>query len=359
MAKKTDSTSSPRTAKAKQQNELVFVIAGKEATLVNAKCTELVDRLISPQERDTGLLVVDADKAIISEVLDEVRTLPFLTKKRVVVLRNADKFLSASGEDDEQEEQNEQDGRGAFGGSSNREILEKYFEHPCPTGILVLTVSSWAKNTKLAKRLPEIGTLVEVKPPKTAELPRRLINYARDAHNKGIDYGAAELLVELAGDDITRLYTEVDKLATYAANEKTITTAHVESLIGRNREFDAFEVIESCLQRRPGPAVERLRRMFADDKSAEYSTVGAFAYHFRRLFTAKKMMQEGLSEYEIAGKARIFYNKQAQFALLKRLTLKQIGDQIQQLAETDYAIKKGLAQPRVAIEQMVLRMATM
>jgi DNA polymerase III delta subunit len=105
--------------------------------------------------------------------------------------------------------------------------------------------------------------------------------------------------------------------------------------------------------------VERLRRMFADDKSAEYSTVGAFAYHFRRLFTAKKMLEEGHSQYEVAGKARIWYNKDAQFALLKRLTLKQIGDHIKQLAETDYAIKKGLAQPRIAIEQLVLRMAAL
>jgi DNA polymerase III delta subunit len=46
-------------------------------------------------------------------------------------------------------------------------------------------------------------------------------------------------------------------------------------------------------------------------------------------------------------------------ALLRRLSLKQIGDQIKQLAETDYAIKKGLAQPRVSIEQMVLKMTTM
>jgi DNA polymerase-3 subunit delta len=222
-----------------------------------------------------------------------------------------------------------------------------------------MTVSSWPKNTRLAKKLPDIGTLVEVKAPKDDELVRRLIDYARDAHSKGLDYRTVGLLIELAGDNLPRLYTEVDKLATYAANEKSITTAHVESLIGRNREFDAFEVIASCLERKAGPAIERLRKMFAEDKDAEYRTVGAFAFHFRRLFTAKKMLEEGHSQYEVAGKARIFYNKEAQFALLKHLSLKQIGDQLQQLAATDYAIKKGLAQPRIAIEQLVLRLAAL
>jgi DNA polymerase III delta subunit len=99
--------------------------------------------------------------------------------------------------------------------------------------------------------------------------------------------------------------------------------------------------------------------MFAEDKSAEYTTIGAFAFHIRRLFTAKKMLMEGQSQYEVAGKARIFYNKEAHFALLKRLTLKQLGDQLQQLAETDYAIKRGLAQPRIAIEQFVLQLASL
>jgi DNA polymerase-3 subunit delta len=344
--------------KTKTKQSLVYVIAG-EPTLVNAKCTELVDSLITPEEKATGLLVADADKITITELLDELRTLPFLTKRRVVVLRNADKFLSSRGQQDEQDEQDEPDSEGTSAGSSNREILEKYFDNPCPTGVLVITAKKWDSKTRLAKKLPAVGTLFAIKPPKEDELPRRLIGYAHDAHNKRIDYGAAELLVELAGNDLPRLYTEVDKLATYAANEKSITITHVEALVGYNRLFNAFAIIDSCLQRKPGPAIEHLRKMFAEDRSAEFTTVGAFAFHFRRLFAAKKLLEEGYSQYEVAGKARIFYNKEAHFALLKRLTLKQIGDQIQQLAETDYAIKRGQAQPRIAIEQLVLKMASL
>ena len=345
--------------KTKTKQSLVYVIAGEDPSLVNAEYTKIIDQLVPPDQRDAGLLVVDADKAIIAEILDELRTLPFFTKRKIVALRNADKFISASNQEDEEDEQDKQDGQRPPAGSSNREILERYFESPCSTGILVMTVKSWPKNTRLAKKLPAIGTLVEVKSPKDGELIRRIIDYARDAHSKGLDYRTAGLLIDLAGDNLTRLYTEIDKLATYAAAEKAITTAHVESLIGRNREFDAFEVIESCLQRKTGPAIERLRKMFAEDKSAEYTTIGAFAYHIRRLFTAKKMLDEGCSQYDVAGKARIFYNKEAHFALLKRLSLKQIGDQIQRLAETDYAIKRGQAQPRIAIEQFVLQLAAL
>ncbi|MBN2020770.1 MAG: DNA polymerase III subunit delta [Sedimentisphaerales bacterium] len=345
-----------KTAKARKQNEFVFVIEGKEQTLVNAKYTELIDRLLPPQERATGLWMADADKVTVTEVLDELRTLPFLTKKRVVVLRNAAKFLSESDEkkDEKQDEQKKQKGHRE---PSNRELLEKYFDNPCPTGVLVMTVSSWPGTTKLAKKLPKIGTLLKVVTPKDAELRRLLTDYARESHAKRLDYGTADLLVETAGDDITRLKTEIDKLAAYADDAKAITAEDVEALVGHNRLFDAFKVIDACLQRNAVEAVQRLRIMFEANKDADYTTVGAFAYHFRKMFTAKKMLQDGYSEYEVAGKARIFYNKQAHFSQLKRLTLKQIGDQLKQLAETDYAIKRGQAQPRIALEQLVLKMA--
>ena len=345
-----------KTVQAQKQNEFVIVIAGKEATLVNEKCSEIIDRLIPPEQRPTGLLVADADKVTISEILDEVRTLPFLTKKRVVVLRNVTRFLSAVEDEEGQDEQNKQS---ASASVSNREILEKYFDSPCPTGVLVMTVSSWPKNTRLAKKLPAIGTLIEVVPPKGPELRRQIIAYAQDIHNKRLDYGTADLLADISGDDITRLKTEIDKLAAYAADDKAITTTHVESLVGFNRMFNAFAVIEACLEKKPAEAVERLRKMFAEDKNADYTTVGAFAFHFRRLFNVKKMLQEGLNEYQIKQKLWLGYNADAQFAQLRQLTIRQIGDQLKQLAEIDYAIKRGQAQPRIAIEQLVLKMAAL
>ena len=37
-------------------------------------------------------------------------------------------------------------------GSSNREILENYFDNPCPTGILVMTVKSWPEKHKTCEK---------------------------------------------------------------------------------------------------------------------------------------------------------------------------------------------------------------
>jgi DNA polymerase-3 subunit delta len=315
-------------------DELIYVIAGKEESLVGARCGELLDKLLDPSQRVTALLDAQGDAVSASDVLDELRTAPFLTDKRVVLLRKADDFIS-----------------------KNRPLLEKYFDHPCPTGRLLLTVKSWDSRTKLAKKLPKVGKLISITEPKRRELPQRLTKYANDAYDKRLSRDAAELLVELTGDDLIRLYSEVDKLALFADAEKVITVKHIESLVGHNRLFNAFSVIDAMIAGNAGIAVERLRGMFAGDKSAEYTVVGAFAFHFRRLFNAKALLEKGLRRGEVERRLRIWGNKDGFFAQLRRMSLKQIGTCLQHLAETDYAIKTGRTKAPVAMEQFVLQLA--
>ncbi|NQT00947.1 MAG: DNA polymerase III subunit delta [Planctomycetes bacterium] len=316
-------------------DELIYIIAGKEDSLVNAHCRELLDKLLEPSQRATGLFDAEAASVPVSDVLDELRTSPFLTDKRVVLVKGADSFIS-----------------------DNRPLLEKYFDNPCPTGRLIFTVRTWAAQTKLAKKLVKAGKLIKVTQPKRSELPHRLIKYAGDAHDKKLAKDAAALLIELTGDELPRLYSEIDKLALFADTEKVITTKHIESLIGHNRLFNAFAVIDAIIAGNVGMAVERLRGMFAQDKSAEFSVVGAFAYHFRRMFNAKVLLKKGVRQKDITDKFRLWSHKDKFFAQLRQMSLKQIGGHLQQLAETDYAIKTGQTKAPVAMEQFVLKLST-
>jgi DNA polymerase III subunit delta len=314
-------------------HELVYVIAGEDDSLVGARCGQLLDALLEPSQRATGFLDADASVSA-SEVLDELRTAPFLTDKRVVLIRRADEFISR-----------------------NRALLEKYLEHPCPTGRLILTVKSWDARTRLAKALPKVGRLIDVTSPKRWELPQRLIQYAAEAHDKRLSRDAVELLIELTGDELMRLYSEIDKLALFADNEKLITPKHIESLTGHNRLFNAFAVIDAVVADNVSQALERLRGMFAEDKSAEYTVVGAFAFQFRRMFNAKVLLEKGVRTDEVAKRLRIWGDKAGFFAQVRRMTLRQIGSSLQHLAETDYAIKTGRTKAPVAMEQLVLKLA--
>lgn len=313
----------------------IYVIAGKDESLVGTRAQELVDELLDAEQRMTAMLSVDGDEVVVSDVLDELRTVPFLADKRVVLVKNADGFVS-----------------------KNRDILERYFEKPASTGVLVLAVASWDARTRLAKILPKVGSLIAMEQPKKWELPAHLMQYAATKHKIKLNRDAAEMLVELIGEELAQLYNELEKLILFARDEKVIRVDHVESLTGHHRIYDAFEVIDATIGGNAGQAITRLRNMFEQDKSAEYSVVGAFAFHLRRMFQARALLDKRINPAEIAKQLRIWYNKDRFFAQLQRTTLSQIATFLEELAAVDHAIKTGQAQAAIAIEQLVLRLAS-
>jgi DNA polymerase-3 subunit delta len=313
----------------------VYVISGKDESLVGARCQELLDKLLEPEQRMTGLFSVDGDEAAIAEVLDELKTTPFLTDRRVVAIRGADGFVS-----------------------KNREILEKYFEKPASTGVLVLTVSGWDARTRLSKMLPKVGALIELTSPPRWKLPDHLVQHAASKHQVRLNKDAAEMLVELIGEEPAQLYNEVEKLVLFTRGEGTIRTDHVEALTGHQHIYGAFEVIDAMIGGHIGQAVSRLRNMFDEDKSAEYTAVGAFAFHLRRMFQAKTLLEKRTNPAEIAKQLRIWGHKDRFFAQLQRISLLQIAAFLEELAAIDHATKTGQGQAPVLIEQLVLKLAS-
>ena len=328
------STTKPKKSMAKKKADIrpLYVISGKDASLAKKYCHDLLDKLLAPEQHATGLWVTDS-KTPVDQVLDELRTLPFLTDRRVVAVQDADDFVT-----------------------QNRTILESYFDAPCPTGVLILMVNSFSANTKLAKKLKTVGELISATPPKPWQLPAHITQYVKQHCDKTLAPAAAQLLVDLTGDDLGRLYSEAEKLAVFVNDKKNITPEDVEALIGHNRIFGAFEVIDAMVAGRTGQALERLRNMFAEDKNAQYTAVGAFAFHVRKMFNAKALLAKGRSVSDVTKELRIWGKTDQFFAQVRKVSLDQLGRYIQQLAEIDFQIKTGQTRAPVAIEQFVLSM---
>jgi DNA polymerase-3 subunit delta len=318
--------------KSKDSAKRIYVFAGKDEFLVAEQVTALVNRLLTPDQMQMCLWRADADKATAVEIFDELRTLPFLAEKRVVVVADADDFVS-----------------------NNRELLEKYFENPASSGVLILSVGSWPSNTRLAKMLPKAGELIEVGEIKSRELVSYITDYASQ-QGKTLSYNAAQMLIEFAGEEPGVLRNEIDKLSAYVNSAKNITEKHISEIVGRNRAFGAFEVIDSMMEANAGKALEQLRLMFESDKDAEYTIIGAFAWHFRRMFSAAALLQKGERPDMVARKLRI-WNQQEFFNVIKKTGLKKIGDCLRQFAEFDYQIKTGKATAQTAIESMIVQFA--
>src|SRR5581483_5929298 len=80
--------------------------------------------------------------------------------------------------------------------------------------------------------------------PKRADLPRWAAARSRKA-GVVMDRQAADLLIELAGQNVLQLQSEIDKLVTYAGERQEITPSMVETLVGAVTQESVFALVDA------------------------------------------------------------------------------------------------------------------
>ena len=187
----------------------LYVVFGDDPYLRRESIRKAIREEIPDDEADVGVARFEGSSAKLADVVDELRTLPFFSKRRVALVEEADPFVTAF-----------------------RKELETYVEAPSSSGSLILAVRSWPGNTRLAKSAAKLGPAIDCSSPKDAELIQWLPSYAKRTGAK-IGADAVRLLLDLVGPEPGLLVAEVDKLA--------IATAHV----GEIRREDVARFVES------------------------------------------------------------------------------------------------------------------
>jgi len=313
----------------------VYVVYGKDRRMVVDTAGQIKDKVVGQADEQLCLSSYEGNDVELAEVLDDLRTVPFLSEYRLVVVKQADEFIK-----------------------QYRENLEKYLENPSKSGVLLLMPDSFPKNTRLAKAVVKIGKVVDCEPVKAAQLAGYLAEYAKSEYKLTLSRRAASVLIELAGDESGILLSEIDKLATYLADRqdnKEINAKDVQDLVGHNRQYSVFNVIDAMSGGYKAMALLRLDQMLGQDREAEYKSIGAFAWHFRRLYTARLMMDKRVSAQVIIRNVRIWAGQEQFIRQVRQISLKDVCGALQTLTEIDYASKTGGGSVRTGLEKFIVQ----
>lgn len=315
----------------------VYVIHGKDRRSALENLQTLTGTILADADPQVCLSDYDSS-AEWADVIDDLCTLPFLSERRLVVIKDADPFVSRY-----------------------RENLEAYLDKPSETGVLILLPDSFPKTTRLAKRIAKAGGLITCEPLKPRELPDFLIRYAKETWQLTLPRDGAAALVELVGDDSGMLVNEVDKLATYlarpAGGKKMIDLDLIHDLTGRNRQFNVFNVIDAMTTGATALALNRLDRMLAQDRDAQYTVVGAFAWHIRRLYNARLMLDQGQHPQAVIKQCRIWSQPDRFIGQVKALSIQKIAAILSELANLDFAVKTSTRSVKNGLEQLIIEFA--
>ncbi|MBO5395170.1 MAG: DNA polymerase III subunit delta [Clostridia bacterium] len=267
---------------------------------------------------DFNLVKFDDDNYSMKGVLDACEVMPMGDEWRVVLLKNIQKVSEG-----------------------DKKMLAEYLKNPVPSTILVI----FDMYDKFASLKGET-TFVDCKRFDSSMCIGVIVNeFAKKC--KQISTEAASALYDYCNGYLTRIVSEIDKLAYYNMDESLVTKKLVDSLVTKDEEFVVFELTEALGLKNGDKALKTLEAL-----KKEPGVLGLITNHFRRLFfisisemTDKELASLlGVKEYAIA-KQRLQTKNFSKMQLKKIYTL---------LEKVDYMIKSGAMLQENALYFLVL-----
>lgn len=186
-----------------------------------------LDELRTALEAAHGELEVsqyDGKTAALSDVLDELRSFSLMQQYKLVLLDDAETFVTA-----------------------HRSVLERYAEAPVDNATLVLRASTWRPGN-LDKLIVKVGAVIKCAAMNPADAQRWLINAAEQLHHSKLKPQAASELYARLGGDLAKAAGELGKLALQVGVGEAIDVGHVEAMVGRSSEEDVWAIQEAILE---------------------------------------------------------------------------------------------------------------
>jgi DNA polymerase III subunit delta len=320
----------------KSKRQPLYVLHGDEDFLKRRVLATLVPTLVGATGSDFGVSTYSGERAEFSAVRNELNTLPFLSERRVVVIEQADPFVTR-----------------------HRAALEKYAAEPSAAGVLILGVKNWPANTKLAKAVSDSAT-IQCKAPAAYRLPDWCMKWAATQYGKQLSKVAAELLVELVGAEMGVLDQELQKLAGAIGQRDTIEQNDVDELVGRSRSANVFRIMDAVGEGKPAEALAILQELFEEGEEP-LAILGALGAQLRRLAQAARLFRDGMGIDDAMDEAGVAKWPQARDSArrqMKHLGAARLDRLFDWLLEVDQGLKGGSMLPeRMQLERLIVRLA--
>jgi DNA polymerase III subunit delta len=206
---------------------MIITLSGNNFYLIKRRLDELVGEFVK-QHGELALEKIDAEEAEPAAILEAVQSLPFLTNRKMVVVRN----LSANKAAAEQIEQII---------SSAGDGTDVIFYEPSPD-----------KRTAVYKVLKSQTELEEYTELDVHGLAKWAVDEAQKLDGK-LSQADANYLVERVGTNQELLANELNKLLTYEPN---ITQQNIDELVIKNPQSKVFDLLDAVFSGQKKRALE-------------------------------------------------------------------------------------------------------
>lgn len=188
------------------------------------------------------------------------------------------------------------------------EFLLQYIQNPPPDIIFCLSANI-KKTTELKssikKMLEKHATIIKTTITYDDFKPTRWLLQKARQKELFLDQEVAELLIELAGNELTTLDMELEKLSLQFGNQEKITAEILIKSISHTKATTLFRMMQFLSKRDLKNTLESLNLILLSKNTDSIALYGFIASQFRKLLKIKYLVQTGYSNQEIVQKLKM------------------------------------------------------
>jgi DNA polymerase-3 subunit delta len=225
--------------------------------------------------------------------------------------------------------------------------ITAYLAAPAPATVLALVAEEVKADSALGKAVKKAGEILAYDVAKR-KLPEWVgEQFARFGAKADAD--ACRALVEMVGDDLDELSTEVDKLATWAGGDQ-ITLRDVELMAAGRAETAIFSLTDAWGRRDVAAVLssaESIMERSHRPRSAELMRIiASLVNHVGRVRRCQRLADQGIRARDAAGTLKMHpFAAEKAFAQAANFSPEELGYAIVRLAALDAASKGGSRMP--------------
>lgn len=324
-----------------------YLLYGEENYQIE-KALKVAKDSLAPSFSDLNYTVIDTDyEKNLEDIISRCESVPFMDKKRVVVVKTSDLFSSSSAYDKDEIDN-----------------LIEYTNAPLKTTQLIFVPAVIDKRNGFYKKISKNSEVFESKRLDKVQLSNFITGKLNAKHVK-IDNSSKDYLIEKSGylfrDSEVTLFdveNEIEKIVLNTKNDGLINVADIKSTVFEEKNVDIFKFIDAVFNGDVMKSYELLNNI-TEVHNASIQILALIGRQISLLIKLRILLKGHIPESVIAKKLNLhpFIVKKTK-ALLNKYTYKELLDLYNICSDMDYRAKTGRINDKISVEIMVGRICS-
>lgn len=317
----------------------VYLIHG-DGKMISDALNRLKKRISNQFDLDFNFDQFNGSEANAAEIIQAANTLPFMSEKRLVIVKEIEKLSKA-----------------------DTQQLAQYAENPSELACLVLVTGSVNKTSQLYKAVEKIGEIAEYTLSKLNKSPTIWIKEQFKERGKLVSDSLARHLLRVVGSDLLRLTTEIEKISLYYDEDRILDPEEIDIVITKSSDISIFDLSSSIGERNIRKALDILHFLL-QQKEAPLAILNLIARHFRLVLRTKVWVEDGRdNRYIVEHLTGEEGKKLPPFVVQKyreqsyNFSTDELKRMPERLLAADIALKSSPQSPESVLEDLIVHLA--